>query len=238
MKLRWSILLLTSACLIAAAGGEENSPDANTPTTARSKPKTRPNAVMAETAYQLYTTIEDLSVMLAELKLSDEQHAVLKAKFADHKAAMADWEKANGAAVAAAQKSLAEARAAKDRPAMRTAASRLTAAREGQVKLIFRQQHEALALLTPEQKLQWAGHQLASQMKARFALAVLNDEQSEKIRKISYDAAKGVLDAADVEAEIAHNDQLYETILQTVLTEPQRKDLTPAGRIRSRVAPK
>jgi Spy/CpxP family protein refolding chaperone len=176
------------------------------------------------------------AIMASQLGLTDEQ----KAKVAEIAKARADadaaWQKESGEKVAAAKKALADAKDQGDQAAAAKAKADFAALTDAQAKLDQDWRGEILAVLTPEQREQWAGFNLyVGSVAAKFKKAELTDEQVKQIKALCTAAAKEIapLNGGDKQGAgqiFQIKEKLNQQIRDQVLTADQRATLDAAAK--------
>lgn len=133
---------------------------------------------------------EQQALMVKECKLSDEQQKAVKEKFAAKQAALEAWDKANGEKLKAADEAAKAARKGTDAAAKKTAGDALKALNEARTAAAAEADKAILAVLSEQQKVQWAGVELAQATLPRYNRANLTDEQAAKVRSACAIAAE------------------------------------------------
>lgn len=142
----------------------------------------------AQTAEE--TVQAEMDLLFAECKLTDEQKTTLKEKFKARQDALEAWDKANAEKMTAAQTAVADTRKGTDAEAKKKANSDLKALQEEREQAGEETEKAILAVLTDEQKSQWAGARLAQTTLARHKKDNLTEEQVAKIKSACVIAAR------------------------------------------------
>jgi hypothetical protein len=166
---------------------------------------------------------EQQDLLLRECKPTDAQQATIKEKLKLKQDALENWEKANADKVKAAGEAAKAARQGTDVSAQKQAADTLKG-------LIAEADKPILDALTEEQRLTWAGVQMAQTMLPRFKKANLTDEQTAKIKAACLAAAKDLAsytgdDKKDKQGRTTIQKSLQWAIDNVILTAEQRETM-------------
>ena len=176
---------------------------------------------------------EQMDLMVAECKLSDEQQKTLKEKFKAKQDALEAWGKANAEKVKAAEDAAAAARKGTDQDAKKKTGSDLKALMAERDAAAAEADKAILAVLSEAQQITWAGAQLAQSTLPRYRKANLSDEQVAKIRSACLSAAK---DLAEFTGESRQDKQGRTTLQKSLKWAIENVILTPDQR--GAIAPK
>ncbi len=222
----WTWLLCGLAAMVLATG----------PALAADAPKDAPKveaATPASPEAAKKAAIEgELAVMVKECKLSDEQQKKLLAAVNLAQTDLQAWEKANADKLEIFKKALAAAVAARDQAAYAKAYNDNKAMLEENRALGVKFQKTVLAILTPEQQATWQGFLLFTELSEAMKRVNATDEQKGKLRPLCDAAGKdlvAVKDETEVGAKARQDivNKLLESVKASILTEEQRKMLTP-----------
>lgn len=211
------LTLIVAAALVmpAFAGKPPASKPAKTPATKPAKD------VLAGPYYK---------AMIVELKLSDEQIALLRTKVAAKHDALDEW---NAGPQGAKLVELRDARKAAvtsgKREQAREFAAQMKLLREERAALEADKQKEILSILDDKQARTWAGYGLYTSTCARFAGCELSDGQKAKVKTMALERAGEVKDLQDESQMKAARSQMAADVRQTVLTAQQVEALTSAS---------
>lgn len=136
------------------------------------------------------TVMEQQELVIRECKLNDEQQKTIKEKFQLKLEALETWEKANAEKVKAAGEAAKTARQGADAAAKKKAAGDLKELEANRTQATAEADKAILAVLSDEQKLTWAGVELAQATLPHYKKANLTDEQTAKIKAACLVAAK------------------------------------------------
>ena len=92
-------------------------------------------------------------------------------------------------------------------------------------ELAAAQKAQILAVLTDQQKAEWAGFSLYRSTVGRYKRLQLTEDQGKQVREICQAAAKDLPDRSDKKAYSAARRKLSESIEEKVLTDAQREEL-------------
>lgn len=181
-------------------------------------------AAVAPSAYDANATEFDL--MVRELKLTAEQQAKVGEKFQAMEKALADWDKENLARFEKIEEAIENARKAGNSDEVQRLFQQKTDLKDERAKLAEKFMREILALLTPEQQLEWEGFKLYQQMVARYKALKLTDDQLVKLRELCRQSAKEETATRDKDGNVATvRAKLIKDIREQVLTQEQRDKL-------------
>jgi len=167
----------------------------------------------------------EYAIMAKVLNFTDAQKTELAAKLKACAEAAKKWQEANAEKFAELKKQQAEARKNKDNDAKKRIAAQSKALRAEAAKIKGAAIAAAKALLTPEQKEQWAGFTVYRQIMRRFKKAELTDEQDKKVREMCNAKAKDIPED-DKKARGRAYKELTTAITESVLTAEQKAKLT------------
>lgn len=168
-------------------------------------------------------------IMADTCNLSEAQRTTLAAKVADKQKAVKDWNTANGEALKAAEAAATEARKGGEKEKIAAASAKVKALEEDRDKVESKHDAEIEAVLTPEQRSTWEGQKAYNALMVHYAKANLTDAQKADIKSRALAAGPALL-KADKKADADIKKTLSASIDKEVLTEDQRKLLTPAGK--------
>jgi len=156
----------------------------------------------------------EYAIMASELKLTDDQ----KAKLTEIIKAQAEARKANAPKAAELRKQIAEAKKAGDKPKVKELMAKAKELR-GDPKA---NREKVMAILTDEQKAQWASFSVYRNVCRKFGRAKLTDDQKKAIRALCADAKL----TGDRKADSAAMKSLTKKITADILTAEQRESMT------------
>jgi len=136
------------------------------------------------------TVKAQMDLLFAECKLTDDQQKTLKEKFKAKQDAFEAWDKTNAEKMTAAQAAAAAARKGADADAKKKANEELKTLQTEREQAAAEADKAILAVLTDDQKNQWAGVQLAQATLAKYKKNNLTDEQTARIKSACMIAAK------------------------------------------------
>ena len=223
-----SLALLCPAVLIADDGADK-------PKKARKKRDKKPGGDKKSSLRGEY------AIMAKELSLDADQQAKLKAAVAKAEQARKEWQ-----ASPSGQKSkeLSEARKQaakdKDKDKLKAIGAEMKELQKQQAEIEDARRAEILAILTPEQKTQWAGFTLKRGVMGRYKRCELSDTQQASLSELCNTAAKDMPDRSDKKAYGAAMKKLGADIEEKILTPAQREQLQkkPEGKPREPKAKK
>jgi Spy/CpxP family protein refolding chaperone len=165
--------------------------------------------------------------LVRECKLTQKQQADVKAKIKVHDEALAKWDKANADKIQAAETALKDARDKKDDDARKKASGELKELRTARDESAAEATAAVFAILTAEQKVAWAGHELCQSIVGRYRRADLSDQQLAKIKSACTFAAKELGEAGDDDRKAKRDitNKIRWGIEVFVLTDEQREAL-------------
>jgi len=172
----------------------------------------------------------EYAIMTAELKLTDQQQADLKAKVQAKAEALVAWEKANGEKLKAAQEAAKKAKEGGDKDAAKKAADELKTVEADRTKITADADAAIAAILSAEQKTAWECFKAYRAAMGRYRRVNPTDEQSAKIRVACAAACKEAAAVTGDEkvarkAKSEIEAKLRQTIENTILTAEQREAL-------------
>lgn len=176
------------------------------------------------------TVQEQQDLFLRECKPTEEQQTAIKEKFKLKQTALETWEKANADKVKAAGEAVKVARQGTDTSAQKKAADALKELTTSRTQVIAEADKAIIGALNDEQKLTWAGVQMAQTMLPRFKKANLSDEQTAKIKAACLIAAKDLAsytgdDKKDKQGRTTIQKSLQWAIDNVILTAEQRETM-------------
>lgn len=136
------------------------------------------------------TLLEQQELLLRECKLTDEQQKTIKEKFKLRQDALEAWEKTNADKVKTAEDAAKTARQGTDANAKKQAAATLKELATSRTQAMAEADKAILDALTEEQRMTWAGVQLAQTTLPRYKKANLTDDQTAKVKSACLAAAK------------------------------------------------
>jgi len=169
-----------------------------------------------------------LEALTRECKLTDKQHAAIKAKITARDEVLAKWDKANAKKIEAAAAASKEARTSGDADKKKQAGAAARELKNARTEAGAEATAAILKELTPAQKSAWDGYQLFKSTSGRYRRAELNEEQLAKVKSACAIAAKDIseIDPDDNKAKKMKGEvtkKLQWAINALVLTEEQRK---------------
>ncbi|MEA3366845.1 MAG: Spy/CpxP family protein refolding chaperone [Planctomycetota bacterium] len=168
----------------------------------------------------------EYAIMVSQCNLTAEQETQLKAKVEARKQAMAEWEQAHGDKAGELKKAMKEARDAGKKDEVKRLGQEMKTLSAERRRLHEKTMADIYGILTPDQKITWAGFRLYRRMMRRYKKTGLTEEQQATIRKMSDATAEKLADAkADEKAEDQIVTALRSEIEQNILTAKQREAL-------------
>ena len=173
---------------------------------------------------------EQQDLLFRECKPTDAQQTTIKEKLKLKQETLENWEKANADKVKAAGEAAKAARQGTDAAAQKQAADTLKGLTTSRTQVIVQADKPILDALTEEQRLTWAGVQMAQTMLPRFKKAKLADEQTTKIKAACLAAAKDLAsytgdDKKDKQGRTTIQKSLQWAIDNVILTAEQRETM-------------
>lgn len=174
---------------------------------------------------------EQQELMLRECKLSDEQQKTIKEKFKLKQEALETWEKANAEKQKTAEEAAKTARQGTDADAKKKAASDLKELAANRAQATAEADKAILAVLTDEQRMTWAGVELAQTTLPRYKKANLTDDQTAKVKSACLAAAKDLAGFSGDDKKAKQGRTTVQKSLQwaidnVILTPAQRETVT------------
>jgi Spy/CpxP family protein refolding chaperone len=163
-------------------------------------------------------------MMISVLKLDQERAAKITAIAEKYRADTKAWDAENGAKLKELMAAGKKAREDKDREKMKAIGGDMKKLRQGRDDIAAAEKKEVMALLTEDEKVQWAGFSLYRGTIGRYKKLNLTEEQDAKIREICTAAAKDMPDKSDRKAAGAARKKLAQDI-EKVLTPEQVEQL-------------
>ena len=167
----------------------------------------------------------EYAIMASTLKFTDAQKAELADKLKACAEASKKWREDNKDKLAEIKKQQAEARKNKDKDAMKKVAEQSKELRAEEAKIRGAAVAAAKAVLTDEQKQQWAGFMVYRQVMRKFKKAELTEEQDKKVREMCDAKAKDIPED-DKKARGQAYKALSTAITDSILTADQKAKLT------------
>jgi hypothetical protein len=133
---------------------------------------------------------EQQELLLRECKLTDEQQKTVKEKFKLKQDALEAWEKTNADKVKAAEEAAKTARQGTDANAKKQATATLKELAASRDQATTEADKAIQEALTEEQRMTWAGVQLAQTTLPRYKKANPTDDQTAKIKSACLTASK------------------------------------------------
>ena len=164
-------------------------------------------------------------IMAGELKLSDD----MKAKIQEQLLPLQDWDKANKPKI---EELATKMKYATDKEAREKLAEQVKALTQEREKLMGKIKVDVLALLTPDQQLQWKVSELYNDVSRRFARLELTEAQSKQARELASPFAKQILELkspVDAKALKEIRTAYANEIVAKVLTDEQRTKFDSAA---------
>lgn len=210
----WTAIIL-GALLLAGMGTNLSAAQR-----AKASPKSAQDAVL-----------EQQELVIRECKLNDEQQKTIKEKFKLKLEALETWEKANAEKVKAAEEAAKTARQGSDAAAKKKAAGDLKELEVNRNQATAETDKAILEVLSDEQKLIWAGVELAQATLPHYKKANLTDEQTAKIKAACLVAAKDTVactgdDKKAKQGKITIQKSLIWAIDNVILTAEQRESVS------------
>jgi hypothetical protein len=173
---------------------------------------------------------EQQDLLFRECKPTDAQQTTIKEKLKLKQEALEKWEKDNADKLKAAEEAAKAARQGTDASAKKQAADTLKGLTTSRTQVIDQTDKPILDALTEEQRLTWAGVQMAQTMLPRFKKANLTDEQTAKIKSACLAAAKDLAsytgdDKKDKQGRTTIQKSLQWAIDNVILTAEQRETM-------------
>jgi Spy/CpxP family protein refolding chaperone len=223
----WLCGLGVLLAVFSPAMAQEKGPEGEKPKRTRGEGRERPGRPPS-VERDLY------SVMVKELKLTDEQKTKLQAILKEHKEKADAWNKENGEKLKELQSKLREARKAKNEEQAKALSQQIKPLQDAQKKLEVEKMAAATAILTPEQQKAWKAYQFYTEVVRRYARMRLNDEQDKQIRELCAAAQKEIdaLEPKNKEGRKKIVDDLHTKIVAEVLTQEQRDRMRTRGQKR------
>lgn len=157
--------------------------------------------------------------------LTAEQQTQLEAAIKARNEKVKAWEETNAQALKDIQAKIAEAKTANNKDAMKAAQDQMKPLSEARKKVEDEGEAAILAVLTADQKDQWAGYPLYKSTTGRLKKANLTEDQTKRIRDMAIASGKQIAAAADNKAKGQVQKKFTEDVEQTVLTAEQREAL-------------
>lgn len=203
---------MLAACVVSSASAAPKG---------KAGPKTAQDVVM-----------EQQELLISECKLSDEQQKAIKEKFKLKLEALAAWEKTNTEKVKAAEEAARTARQGSDASAKKTAAGNLKELETSRGLATTAADKSILDVLSDEQRMTWAGVQLAQTTLPRYKKANLTDDQTAEIKAACVTAARDLAefsgdDKKAKQGKTTVQKSLTWAIDNVILTADQRGTMKP-----------
>ena len=127
----------------------------------------------------------EYKMMVRELKMTPQQQTDMRKILTTHNEQRAALRKTNAPKLESLEKRHAEAKAAKDKAALKKVNQERRALRKAENTLNDKKKADIAALLTPEQKKQYTVFNVYRQALRKFSKAKLTDEQKAKVKKLA-----------------------------------------------------
>jgi len=168
----------------------------------------------------------EYSIMASVLKMDEAQTAKLAETVRKYQEAMKAWGSSpNGQKYKELSAAAKQARKDKDKEKMKSISEEMKSLRKEREELATAQKAEVLAILTDQQKAEWAGFSLYRSTVGRYKRLQLTEDQNKQIREICQATAKTLPDRSDRKAYYAARKELSQNIEEKVLTDAQREEL-------------
>ena len=219
----WTRLMWSAALVLPLAGGVMAEDKAAKP----AKPDEPKKAAAPKKEASAGPKLTGHWAMVAKaLTFDDATQAKLAEKTAGKAAAMKAWDDQNKAELEkleAAKKAAAET---KDKAKVEAAEKPLKELRAKRNAIDDKWDEEILAVLTPQQRSQYAGYNAYTGAARRFTKVKLTDEQDAKLKALYVAAGADFEKATDAKAKKALSDSLAAKAEKDILTEEQRKAMS------------
>ena len=168
----------------------------------------------------------EYSIMASELKLDDAQKAKLEEAVKANMEAQKAWEAANGAKVKQLSEDMKKAREGSDKDKIKTLGEQMKALQAERAKLQADAKEKVMAVLTDQQKSQWAGFTLYRSVIGRFKRLNLTAEQDKKVRELcDAEAAKPAAAPEKGKRAPSAAQVVGKEVEEKVLTDAQKEEL-------------
>jgi len=158
-------------------------------------------------------------------QLSEDQQKQVAELNTLRQKAMKQFKAENAEKIKTLNAQIAEAKKSKDKKALKEARTQLRSLHRKQREIYTQWQSKIMAVLTPEQKSQWAKDQVVLSIKRRFRKAKLTDKQTVDIEAACAKFTTGV-DLSDKKARREAVKKLADHIRKEILTDAQRTATT------------
>jgi Spy/CpxP family protein refolding chaperone len=161
----------------------------------------------------------EYKMMVGELKMTPQQQADMRKILTTHKEQRDALRKTNAPKIESIKKRLAEAKAAKDKAAMKQIRKEGSSLRKAEAQLNEKKKADIIALLTPEQKKQYTVYKAYRQVLRKFSKAKLTDEQKAKTKTLATEHSGNF--GSDAKAN-RHAQKALNAKVEKLLTEEQK----------------
>ncbi len=208
-----AVVLLTCGPVLAQDGQAKAKPKkANR---AKKTRKAKPSALRGE-----------YGIMAGVLKFDDAQKAKLIEAIKINKTAERQWnESADGQKMQELSKAYAEARKGDDKEKTKSLAGQLKALKESRAKLQKDGKARVMAVLSDEQKTDWAAFSLQRRAMRRYKKLKLTEDQLKQVKTLCAEAVTNRPAGTERKALVAADKKLMSDIAEKVLTDTQRQEL-------------
>jgi len=167
----------------------------------------------------------EYGIMISVLKMDEAQAERLSQAVRKYQEAVKAWEASpSGLKYKDLSDAAKKARQDKDKEKMKSIMQEMKSVRKERDALVAAERAKIMDVLTPEQKIQWAGFTLYRGTIGRYKRLKLTEEQDAQIREICTAAAKDMPDRSDRRAYGAARKKLAQDI-EKVLTPQQAEEL-------------
>ena len=168
----------------------------------------------------------EYGIMVSVLKIQEPQLAKFNAAVQAYGETMKAWQAGpDGAKLAELQKAAQEAKKAKDKDKAKELSQQMKPLMAQRAKVQAEERAVIMAVLTPEQKAQWAGFTVYRTAMRRYKRLKLSEEQTKQVRDLCDAAAKTMPPSSDRKAYGQARKKLDAEIAEKVLTPEQREEL-------------
>jgi Spy/CpxP family protein refolding chaperone len=161
----------------------------------------------------------EYKMMVGELKMTPQQQADMRKILTTHKEQRDALRKTNAPKIESLKKRQAEAKAAKDKAAMKQIRKEGSSLRKAEAQLNEKKKADIIALLTPEQKKQYTVYKAYRQVLRKFSKAKLTDEQKAKTKTLATEHSGNF--GSDAKAN-RHAQKALNAKVEKLLTEEQK----------------
>jgi len=168
----------------------------------------------------------EYGIMASVLKIQEPQLTKFNAAVQAYGETMKAWQAGpDGAKLAELQKAAQEAKKAKDKDKAKELSQQMKPLMAQRAKVQAEERAAIMAVLTPEQKAQWAGFTIYRTAMRRYKRLKLSEEQTKQVRDLCDAAAKTMPPSSDRKAYGQARKKLDAEIVEKVLTPEQRDEL-------------